>query len=475
MRSGAIGPVCLGLALAAVSALAVRHAVIAIRFPYPQEYPEGITAHWARQAAAGACLYPAVDPVSPMHNPYPPLFYRIAAPLQDRSPNPFLASRLTALAGLLACGGAIAWLLRRSGPLHSVVGALLFVLSPVALRYGTTARVDLPALAMALASAASLSCGAGPWSRVAAGLLAGGAMLTKPVFFAAAAAGLLVSWRAGRRPLAYWTAGLAAALVAGFFWFGAPAGNVVRHLWTLNQLPWNAGGLVRLAGQTMARHPLLFAGFVLFIGRRPDTRDAFGWYAVCALPAVLTAGKTGADENYFLELLAVACVGAARLAADRAFLPILAAIQVMLYLPVQPALVFTRTYEQELAETSSRFTPSSRERDAGSLLVAELRQAGRALSQSPGLMLAAGRVPEWDAYQFTQRSRAKLWDDAPLANAVSNGAFDLVLMQSDPVAAANYFSPHVRSAVETHYTLHRAIGPWLLLRRQPSFSERDAR
>lgn len=474
MKAGRIGSACLGLAIAVVAGLVVRHAAIALPFPYPIEYPEGVTVHWTQQAAAGASLYPAVDPIAPLHNPYPPLFYRTASLLQLRLANPFLAARLMALAGLLLCGGGIAWLLRRSGAWYSLLGALLFVLSTTTLRYGTTARVDLPALGLALTSLAALVLAGRAWQTGLAGFLAGCALLTKPTLAAAAGAGLLVSGGRGWRPMASWAAGFALALGAGSLLFGSSAADVVNHLWTLNRLPWSLAGLGTLAGQTLARHPILAAGLVLFLAGAARQRDAVWWYAVFAIPGALLAGKVGADENYFLELIAVACVGTLRVARDLAdarrdagvalAVTLLAAAQVVMYLPVEPAPVFTRTYEQELAVNSTRFTPSQAESEAGALVATELRHAGSVLSQSPGLMVAAGRPPTWDAYQFTQLARAGAWDDRQLAARVAGGEFDLLLMLSDRAVATNYFPARVLSAVDDRYMLHRDLGPWRLMK-----------
>ena len=123
MKAPSMGSLALVIVAAVVGALAVRHAVVALSFPYPIEYPEGITVHWTQQAAAGASLYPAVDPVLPLHNPYPPLFYRVAALLQNHFANPFLSARLTALAGLFLCSGVVAWMLRRNGRREPIMGA----------------------------------------------------------------------------------------------------------------------------------------------------------------------------------------------------------------------------------------------------------------------------------------------------------------------------------------------------------------
>ncbi|MEI6149554.1 MAG: hypothetical protein WCS01_10690 [bacterium] len=367
----------------------------------------------------------------------------------------------------------------------SLMGVLLFALSITVLRYGTTARVDLPALGLALASVAILSCAGGGWRAGVAGFLAGGALLTKPTFMAAAAAGLLVSGSRGWRTLLAWIGGFALAVASGLWLFGSSPTDVAQHLWTLNQLPWDPAGMATLTGQVLVRHPILAAGFVLFLVQRAGARDAFWWYAVFALAGMILAGKIGADENYFLELIAVACVGALRFAgmgqgatlrgvdasADArrerrpgSMISLLVAIQILMYLPVEPAPVFTRTYEQELAGSSTRFTPSASEAEAGALVVVELRQEGSVLSQSPGLMIAAGRPVMWDAYQFTQRAKAGRWDDAPLASRVEAGAFELILMQSDPAAATDYFPARVLAAVEARYTLHRDLGPWRLLK-----------
>jgi hypothetical protein len=148
---------------------------------------------------------------------------------------------------------------------------------------------------------------------------------------------------------------------------------------------------------------------------------------------------------------------------SRSVLCLIAAVQVMMYLPVEPVPIFTRTYEQELAVSSTRLTPSAKETEAGALVVAELRYARSVLSQSPGLMIAAGRPATWDAYQFTKLALAGRWDDADMVHSVESGEFDLVLMQST-AAAADYFPARVRDAVDARYTLHRDLGPWRLLK-----------
>jgi hypothetical protein len=470
-------PLLLCLAIAAVAVMAVRHTVIALPFPYPIEYPEGITTHWSQQATSGASLYPAVDPVTPLHNPYPPLFYRLVVPFQARLANPFLPSRLMALSGLILCGIMIARLLQRHGAGYALGGSLLFMLSTTALHYGTTARVDLPALALALASIGVLTT-APPRGRafVLAGLLAGGALLTKPTYVAVVATGLLTTSLRGWRPLTSWMTGFGVALIASIPLFNAAPANLINHLWTLNQLPWDPVSLGRLIGQTLARHPILATGLVLFLFRTAKKRDAFWWYAILALPTILFAGKTGADENYFLEIIAIAVVASVRLAQELAeeatpqhhdtapgsVLLLLAAMQILLFLPIEPTPVFTRTYEQELAATATRLTPSPDEAQAAALVVSEIRAAGSVLSHSPGLLIAAGRPAGWDAYQFTRRANAGRWDDAPLAARVADGTFDLVLMRSD--AATNYFPARVRAAVEARYTLHRDLGPWRLMK-----------
>ena len=48
----------------------------------------------------------------------------------------------------------------------------------------------------------------------------------------------------------------------------------------------------------------------------------------------------------------------------------------ILYLPIEPAMVFTRTYEQELASTAVSNVPSESDLETGRTVIAELKASG---------------------------------------------------------------------------------------------------
>jgi len=447
-----------------LGAAMLHHVLVCLTYPYPLEYPEGVTAMWVQRAADGLPLYPAENAASALHNPYPPLFYRLVAAAQTACVHPFAASRLAGLLGWVAACLALYQLLPGTRRAQRLAVLATFALSITVLRYACMARVDMPALACALGAVAWLRRRGG-WALGGAAALAAAAMLFKPSLAAATLVGTCVALRRGRGSLLLWCTVWGGACAAGLLIGGAPPADLFRHLVVLNRLPLDPlSGLSRTA-MFVSRHPVIVLGYAALILSSRLRHDPRWWYAMVSLTAVPLACKLGADQNYYVELIACGAIGLAALVADTPHaapvLTLLLAAQLALYLPIEPAPVFTRTYDQELTGGGARFTPRADDVAVGHAVVAELARGKQVLAQSPGLLLAAGQDIVFQPYQYTQLSRLGRWDAGPLAAAVASNQFDLVMLKADADDRANYVPQAVLDAVEATCREYRHIGPYM--------------
>lgn len=463
-----------GLIAAWLGVAGCRYVMLCLMHPYPIEYGEGVVLNWVLQAQAGRPLYPELTDRFPFtHNPYMPLFYLLAAPLQSLvgGLNLFLAGRALSVAALLVCGLAMFGLVRGRGGVAAAWGATgLLVLSPVLLRFGAMERVDLLGVAFAAVSLLLLERDTRRCT-VAAGVLAGCALLVKPTLVAAAVAGLCVSLGRGRSRLAVFVPALAGSLAAGLLVSMVRAGSdPVAHLIRMNLLPADALHAADLLGTVFGRHPVLVAAMVLYLGLRCRDRDSLWWFGLASLAGCGLAAKIGSQENYFLELLFAGAAAAGRVAGSarpplRGLAVWLLIAQYLLYVPVRPATVYSRTYGQELAGTSTSVAPTAEERSMGELITAEIAAAqGMVLSEDVGYTLCGGKPELLEPYQFQQLARQGRWSDAPVVRAIQDGGFALIVLGTDPAAGeSEYFTRAMLEAMAGRYRIKRIVGRYFLL------------
>lgn len=462
---------------AGLATLALRHYAVTLSHPWPVEYGEGVNLIWANRAAAGEALYPGIDPRSlpRLHHPYPPLFALLNGALSRffSFPHPFFTGRLLGTLGVaLAAQAVFALVRRRAGRATALGAALLFLLSPMVLRFGPMMRVDALGVGLSLQAARLLR--ARPKSLFLAGLLAGLAVLAKPTHAAAAGALLWTAFN-NKNPKSIGAAMLGLALfpclvLAVLFFRESP--RLFLHLWALQRLPPDFSGAFDWIAAFAGQH-LLLAVFAFSALRTFRPLTSLRVYGLLALvPPLATAAVTGSQENYLMELWALACVVAARawpvadLRHPRAARAVLFA-QLLLFLPVAPAPVFTRTYGQELPEgRRSAWTPTPEDLEVGRLVFSELEIAeGPVLSADPGFAIAAGHGVVYQPFQFERLAASGKWDDEPLRDALEAGRFSHVLLKGMADEAGDaMFRPEIQSLIDTHYELHRVLGPWRLYR-----------
>jgi len=473
-----------------------RHVALTLPFPYPVEYGEGVTANWLLRARQGLSLYPAMTDASLpwLHNPYGPLWFWLARWLPEAGASVFMAARLASLLGFLACLLILWRLARRDVPPLAACGiCALLGASPLAWRQATLARVDMLGLAFALGAVwamemagrrgragagrepsaqgrtaiASTLADAGPWAL--AGTLAAAAILVKPLFLAAAGAGLAAGCLRGWRQGLAFILGLALPLAVAAGWLLADGENaVLAHLGAMNRIGLSLPLMARLAAAAAGRHPLAFAllAYGLATG---DRRSPRWWLALLTVALLPASAKIGADAHYHLPTVLAGTLLAgpvlANLAGQRhhGLLPWCLVAQFALYLPLAPRPVYTATYGQEIPAGQSALTPGEADREIGRLLAGEM--AGGTdpiLADDPGYLLAAGRTIQVQPFQYGWLVRRGRVDPGPLAARIARRQFSLIVLRSPRPGGPgpSDLPAAIQRAVGENYALHREIGPY---------------
>jgi hypothetical protein len=463
-----------------LSLLAFRHFVGVLRFPYPLEYGEGVNLLWSQRAGEGLDLYPLIqeDRFPHIHHPYPPVTAWLTSGLVRLGVNthPFLAGRWISLLGMSLAALALFTLLRRRTDAGAAtMGVLVFLLSPMMLQFGPLMRVD--ALALGLSLCALMRLDREPRGLLSAAVFASLALLVKPSYVAAAVVVGVFALRGHpiRKAVPVLLAGLLpiTLVLVGLLIRETP--QLWQHLWQFQRLPLDFSLLFDWLSRFAGRHGLILAagGMGAWHSFRKN-RGPVEFYTLFILAApILTGAIAGSQENYMMEVWAVACLYAAgawhQLRArseDSAWSALL--ISLLLFLPVAPAPVFTRTYGQELAVgAASAWTPTRADHETMRLLLEELRTAeGPVLGADPGFLLAAGHEVLYQPFQFQQLSQVGTWRDPVLHQALETDYFSHVLLKGmADTAGDTYYSPETQALIDRHYELHRVLGPWRLYRR----------
>ena len=448
----------------------------AMMLPWELDYGEGPLAHQASLLARGEPIYTPLDTPPLRVANYPPVFPGLAAAFSLTGMEPLASGRTVSLiatvSAALALGG-LAWaasvgVRKHARVLGAVVAGLLFLAQPMTVRWGCLARIDLLALAWALAGALVFALARQGWGRaLLCSVLLLLAVFTRQSEVAAALAVLITAARLQKSqlprlvvPLILLGAGALATLL--LLTSGAAWENLVVANANAFSLERTASMLAELAGR--APVPLVGGAVFALLWRRTH-RGEHPWtclgasllatYLGTAFLVSLSVGKIGSNVNYLLELLAVACAATGALVAmlsDRAGRrpgtwgwPWLVAAVALLGSTWPP-----RTTHAKL-DTPAVRVPHER-------VVAFLRELdGPVLAEDTTLLLLAGRPLLYQPFEYNQLHRQGLWDQAPILRAIEQRELALIVLnfQLDHPHpyALDRFSGEQLAAMRSHYQL----------------------
>jgi hypothetical protein len=433
-------------------------AAARVRVPFAVNFEEGNILNAALRITRGATPYPPVGNPPYVVSPYGPVFYYAAAPLVAWFGTGFTASRLLVLAsGVLATLFLVLLLARWTGSRRIALAfGLLFLALPLVRNWIFVLRVDLFALALALAGLYVFSLRRRP---VWPALLFLAALFAKITMLAAPVACWLYLLLAGERRRAWsfagWMAGLGLAAFAALEY--ATGGWLAFHLFLTHPDPY----LFSHYFATVLPHALL--NVVLLIAAaalavHDYRRRAFSLpllYFLLASVATLTAGKLGSDSNHLLEWQAAMCLaaGCGYQAARRGGRPrpeaALALVPVGLMLVVLFAIPHSARLNPELTGCAEAY------RFAG-------QHPGPLLSENSGAAVLSGKKV-WlsNAFEYAFLGKAGRLDQPPLARLVRDRFFNLILLGADlpelekqarePAAPTTIWPPAFVSALARNY------------------------
>jgi len=447
----------------------LRYLFVCLFFPYPLHYREGVMTNWLRQLAKGKSLYPVITFSGPfVHNPYLPNFYLLSLPfyyLFSRY-GIFLPARLLSMLSLLLSAGLIFSLVKKkAGTTLAILSVSLFLFSPVTVYVAGSLQPDTTGLFLVLAALTVSFLTSFKYGAIFSGFLASLSFFVKP-FFLAVAFGCGAAWREKKCGLTYLFSFflffslflLAITLCWGHgFW---------QHFWQLNMSGFSLRQFFHLLVQVSGRHVILFSMVIFSLFSRK--KQWWQSYLICVVLAIFFSLKIGAEENYYLELVAAGSICLAFLPGETAqqqVVYLLCLAQLFLYLPLKPAAVFTRTYGQEVPAVVSSLTPDFARRQVGQLICSALRPLPEpVISEDVGYLLLSGHEVFFQPYQFTQLARQAKWPEGIILQMVREKKFSAIVLSAESYQEKSvFFSPSFLRKVKSCYVISRIIGNYYLL------------
>jgi len=432
---GLLGVGCLAVP-AGVTLVAAGWAVLQ---PVGLDYAEPVVYGQAMRIASGAPLYQPIDSPPFTVAAYTPLYYWLAGALQLLVGSGFWSGRLLSLAAGVATAvllGATAG--RRPGGawVGACAGLLFLALGfPGAVPWLGLYRVDLVALALSVAAVALLARRTGTRAVVAAGVLAGLALLCKQTFVAALIAGTLWHWRdwpmlgafLGSALLTFALPCLALALTTG----GAFVDNTV----VANVNPFHpsiAAGLLPIFLETQWL-PLLLALVYLAVCRPWRQRDArlLVLYWAASSLWLLGIAKIGANSNYWIEFAAATAMLAARGAAWVMRTPNLALGAAGIGLVLGTAFIApdgVRASARMVRSGMGAGLGSARDLEFEGLVDRVRRAPGGVLAEPMDVVVLAGRPVLLEPFIYNLRLDAGRWRPDSLVASICAGEIGLVVL-----------------------------------------------
>lgn len=414
----------------------VQHGREALTFAYPLNYGEGPLLDQTLRLAQGENIYPA-DLSTPPYTitNYPPLYILTQVPFVNTFGATYTYGRLLSLVSVLLTAVLIGLTIRAlTGDwVGGLVGGLTLLTVPYVLHWSPLFRIDSLALLLSWAGLFLLAqFPRGRWAIVAAALFLTAAIFTRQSYALAAPLAGCVWLLRQPRPyralllaliignLTLWTFGLLQVLTRGGFFF---------HIVTANVNAFNPDLIVFYADEIIRELPLLIGASLLFLLVGLVARARAWWlsapYIVGALGAALTIGKVGSDVNYLYELSAAfALIVGVWIGFKRDWWLLRVGLLLVLAWHLNSVHMFA----------AEKYNPIQAQQIARE---DELREYLDIISDADGIVLVdedigllplAGRAIYLQPFEMTQLANAGIWDDAPVVAALSNRAFDSLMI-----------------------------------------------
>jgi hypothetical protein len=441
----------------------VRHALVALPFPFPLEYGEGAILDQVLRLARGEAIYRAGLSGPPFTlTGDPPLFQLVQTPFARLFGPAFWYGRAIALIGALLAALFIGLTLHAvtGDRVAAAAGGLTLLAFPQIMQWSALDHAD--SLALALSWAGLFVIVRWPDRRRSAALAAA---LFAAAFYTRLAYGLVapvtaLAWLLqGKRyrhaaALAAWLGGIG---LTGFLALnGITAGGFSFNLGTANAASFSPVGLMAQLTGLLLNAWLLALGAIGFMVVERWWYPTRSWplvtpYVLSAAVVLLFVDRSGAGPNLMYQLAAALCLaGGAVIAWPGRGSWLRAGAVLLLALQVNWLAAWSR----------NDIVPITTQRVRMAAEIAHLAQivqdaAGPVLADEyMGLLPAAGRPLYLQPAEFAQLQRAGRWDASPLIAAIGRREFSAILLYEppfgDPMIVARW-PPAVRNAIWANY------------------------
>ncbi len=463
--------------MAAVVCVVFQLAALSQR--YSLDYGEAPLLDQAMRLMRGANIYRADISTPPYTiSNYPPIYVAALTPFMALFGPSYVPGRMismisTWLAALFI--GLILWRFTRN-KVASASGGLMLIAIPYVVRWSSFLRIDMLALAFAMAALWVLTADKLPAKRLMLGALLLVAAIGTRQSYALAAPFAAFVWllvNAGwRKALAL--AGLVGGAVAvislalnmatgGGFFFNIVTANV--NEWTSERVRWNFENLWYFS--SILKYVGAFS--LLLFWKRTRIWALTAPFLIGALASAYTIGKIGSNVNYFMELCAAGSLAAGSVIAwvmSNNKLRLLAAPLCVL-LAVQALWMIQFTLSEETILLRER---QSAGKDLLWLENIILQSDGAVLAdEHMGMLTLAGKPLIIQPFEVTQLSLARLWDQKPLVDAIRAKKYSYILIHDFgrfPVHKERW-TPEMLAAIQTAYGLKQKLGgTWVYVPRQ---------
>ena len=411
----------------------VLHAARAILFPFPFDYGEGPLLEQGRILARGGNIYRAhVDDYPFLIANYPPVFPAILAVANLVLGPSYAVCRIVTTLATLACAYFVSSIVKSasgsSDRLARATSAALFLACPYVVFWSALVRIDLVALAFALAALARVarrpSARATPF--VAAALLALACLTRQSHLLAGPFAVTVALFGASRIAAAKFVACFAAifSVAVGALEL-ASHGGFFFHVVSANVNAFSFGLLQYFSKDFLeVGWPLFVVALVFVVARDRDVpgRRLVLAYLAAATVSALTIGKVGSHVNYFVEEAAALAV-VAGVSLTEAVKKLRVLRSVLVACGAASFLAFSIFHPENIESKLARR--------------AEFRALQDLLRADHGLVLAdetMGMLPITNhdillqPFEFTQLAKQGRWNQERVVDDIARGRFAMILI-----------------------------------------------
>ncbi len=418
-----------------------------LHYPYQFGYGEPVLAEAVVRLPERPLLYKAFDEPPMTILPYHPLYFYVSyAASFFTGGNSFAAGRLVSFMSFLAILFLAYRILKREGVARvpACVFALMPAVVPLLTKYAGTMKMDLLGIAFTLAGVRRLI----EWEKkrtekpdrgygfgvfyLMLSFWTKQSYLTAFISFA-----VFLLFRRGWKAPAFFTACfLVPVICTGALLNAATSGAYIANAFLANMLDFHGSLLAWSWGRfSTGLWPLYAAAFIALGARAVKRQPCFlDVYFVFAVLSTVSLGKTGSDDNYFIELTVAAVLAAGSFFSEdskgkqvwmKALAGALLALQVFGY--GKDGLL-----SGKFASMRGELETLKKQQDEISGL---MRLAGgEILCENMGLLVANGRPITYQPFEFTQLADQGYWDASPILSKLKRRNFSMVLLNVNPMA-----------------------------------------